>query len=142
MENAGIEQPPRVVLNWLGILCSQDPPLHVPKLAHLPRTCLTASHTQMCTHTCTQSSHYFLHLGRKELSVVKLVLVFLWLYLPGCWGREEGLRDGLGQGSQTHFHRGMHQLQVCLQRAKWNFRNCINVTTPQQLSESLVLPLV
>ena len=44
------------------------------------------------------------------------------------------------QGCQIHFHHGPHKPRGCLQRAEGNFRLC-NVTTPEQLSKSLVLPL-
>ena len=36
--------------------------------------------------------------------------------------RSLGLDEWLGQGCQTHFHRGPHQPHGCLQRAEWNFR--------------------
>lgn len=51
MEIQGWSNLPEEVQSWLEILHSQSPPLHVPQPAHLPRTCLIASHTDIHTHT-------------------------------------------------------------------------------------------
>lgn len=98
MEIQGWSNLPEEVQSWLQILHSQSPPLHVPQPAHLPRTCIIASHTDIHTHTHphTQSSQSSLPLGRKQLSAVKLLLVLSRLSLSGCWGREERLREGFG----------------------------------------------
>lgn len=90
---------------WPGVLhtshssatCPGPLALGPPPQSPAPhRLSLTYSHRHAHTHTCThaptgahmhahaQSSHYSLSLGRKQLSAVKLLLVFLLLCLPGC----------------------------------------------------------
>lgn len=88
----------------------QGPPSQVPWPPPARTRLLPLSHTDVhTTHTSThsQSSHYLLCLGRKQLSAAKLLLVFLWLYLPGCWKgrRAEGQRRtwrgrGTGRGEE------------------------------------------
>lgn len=61
---------------------SEGPPSQVPQLPPARARLLPLSHTDMhTTHTSThsQSSHYLLCLGRKQLSAAKFLLAFLWL---------------------------------------------------------------
>ena len=44
----------------------------------------------------------------------------------------------LEQGCQTHFHGGPQQPRRLPSKGRMSFQDCINVTTPSQLSESSV----
>ena len=88
-----------------------------PAAPHLPRsTSASHSHTHVHRHTDThRHTHYYsLRLGRKQLSAVKLLLVFLLFCLPGCWGREGGL--GEQDGAEGSTSQGGEVAEQCLRQ--------------------------